>query len=80
MQPTVVPLGDAILNPPPLSQIRDLGPVFIRVRRAAEGAAGIVCGGGGGRDMPRGRSRRVGIALSGHDGGKYAQETRRCSL
>lgn len=37
--PTVVALGNPVLYPPAFSQIRNLGPVLVGVRRAAEGAA-----------------------------------------
>ena len=43
-RPTVVALGNAVLYPAALSKVRDLGPVLVRVRRAAEGAAvAVVC-------------------------------------
>jgi hypothetical protein len=56
-------LSNAVLDPPPLCQIGDLGPVLIRVCGAAEGAAGPV-----GSYVSRGRGRRVRVALSGHVG------------
>jgi hypothetical protein len=59
---TVVPLGNAILYPSALSQVGDLGPVFIWICRAPEGAAGAVSG-----DMPRRSSSRVVVAVSRHD-------------
>src|SRR5699024_7963501 len=41
---TVISLGNAVLYPPALSEVGDLGPVLVGVGRAAEGAAGAVCG------------------------------------
>lgn len=41
--PTVVALGDAVLYPPALGEVRDLGPVLVWVRRGAEGTARPVC-------------------------------------
>ena len=61
---TVAPLGNAVLDPPPLREVGDLGPVLVWVRRGAEGTAGAV----GGGDVPRGRGRRVRVALSRHVG------------
>jgi hypothetical protein len=57
--PAVVPLGNAVLDPPPLCAVGDLGPVLVWVCGAAEGTAGRVGG-----DVPRGRGRRVRVALS----------------
>jgi hypothetical protein len=51
---TVVPLGNSVLNLPTLSHIRDLGPVFIWICRAAESTDATVAGA-----MPRRRSCRV---------------------
>lgn len=39
---TVVALGNAVLYPPALGQVGDLGPVLVRVGGTAEGAAGVV--------------------------------------
>ena len=60
---TVVPLGNAVLYPSALSKVGDLGPIFIWVCRAAEGAAGAVSS-----DVPRRRGSRVAVAVSRHDG------------
>jgi hypothetical protein len=56
---TVIALGNAVLYPPPLSKVGDLGPVLIWICRAAESTAGSMSG-----DMPRRRGSRVRIALS----------------
>ena len=37
---TVVSLGNTVLNSPPLSEIRNLGPILVRVRAGAESTAG----------------------------------------
>jgi hypothetical protein len=55
---TVVPLGNAVLDPSPLSEVRDLGPVFIWIGGATESAAGTV-----GSDMSRRRRGRVRVVL-----------------
>ena len=39
MRLTIVALGDAVLDASPLGEVWDLGPVLIRVRAGAEGAA-----------------------------------------
>jgi hypothetical protein len=41
---TVVSLSNAVLNSSALGQVGDLGPVLIRIRRAAEGTASAVGG------------------------------------
>lgn len=40
---TIVALSDAILDSPPLSQVRDFGPVFIWVGTGTESTAGTSC-------------------------------------
>ncbi len=58
---TVVALSNAVLYPPALGKVRDLGPVLVGVGGAAEGAAGAVVG-----VVPRGLRdwlSRVGIRV-----------------
>ncbi len=40
---TVVALSDAILDSPPLCQVRDFGPVFVRVGTGTKSTAGTPC-------------------------------------
>lgn len=64
----VILLSNAVLYPSALSQVGDLGPVFIWICKAAKGATSAVSG-----DMPRRYSSRVVVAVSRHDSRSLAK-------
>lgn len=59
---TIVALSDAVLDSPPLCQVRDFGPVFIRVGTGTESTAGASCSSVL-RVCRRGRSMGIGESI-----------------
>ena len=74
LEHTIISLGDAILDPPSLGEVRDLGPVFVGIGIGTEGAAGPVTDG-----VPGGAVAvlGVGVALLPVHGGQQVERRAR---